>query len=191
MQPIRLAWIAAAACLTATSAPAAGLKTAVFAGGCFWSAEHDMAHVKGVRNVVSGYAGGPSRNPTYKNHEGHLEVIRVTYDPAQISYAALTRTFLRQIDPTDGGGQFCDRGPSYRTAIFYGDEAERQAAQAATAEAAKVIGKTIATQVRAAAPFWTAEAYHQDYAARNPVRYNAYRIGCGRDRRVKAVWGGR
>jgi peptide-methionine (S)-S-oxide reductase len=120
-----------------------------------------------------------------------MEVVRVTYDPAKISYARLVDQFFHNIDPTDPNGQICDQGPSYRTAVFVGDAQERQAAEAVKAEVQKTLGAPVATQIRTAAPFWMAEGYHQDYARRNPVQYNAYRIGCGRDRALKVVWGGR
>lgn len=184
--------LAASALLLGGVSPALGAsRTAVFAGGCFWSAEKAMESLAGVSSVVSGYAGGPTRNPTYQNHRGHLEVVKVTYDPARVSYAKLLDHFFRNIDPTDAGGQICDRGPSYRTAIFFGDAAEQKAAEAAKARVARLIGKPVATEIRPAATFWMAEAYHQDFAKRNKVRYEAYRIGCGRDRAISAVWAGR
>lgn len=170
---------------------AAATQTAVFAGGCFWSAELAMEKLPGVTDVVSGYAGGTSQRPTYQNHEGHLEAVKVTYDPAKVSYATLTAYFFRQIDPTDPNGQFCDQGHSYQTAVFVAGEAERQTATAAKAHVARLLGKPVATEVRAAARFWPAEAYHQDFAKKNPARYNAYKIGCGRERALKAVWAGR
>jgi peptide-methionine (S)-S-oxide reductase len=184
--------IAASTLLLAGAAPAASaLKTAVFAGGCFWSVEKAMEHVPGVTDVVSGYAGGTSSRPTYENHSGHMEAVRVTYDPAKISYARLVDQFFHNIDPTDPNGQICDQGPSYRTAVFVGSAEERQAAEVVKAQIQKTLGAPVATQIRNAAPFWMAEGYHQDYARRNPVQYNAYRIGCGRDRALKVVWGGR
>ena len=191
MSPFRAAAaFAAFASLTITPvAEAAALKTAVFAGGCFWSAEKAMEHLPGVTNVVSGYAGGALKNPTYQNHAGHLEAVKVTYDPAKISYAKLVDGFFHNIDPTDAGGQICDRGPSYATAVFVADAAETQTAQAVKAQVAKTLGKPVATRVLTGGRFWPAEAYHQDYAKKNPANYNAYRIGCGRDRALKAVWG--
>jgi peptide-methionine (S)-S-oxide reductase len=179
--------LSGAAPLSAT-AQGAGLKTAVFAGGCFWSAEYGMERLRGVKDVVVGYAGGGRANPTYQNHSGHLEAIRVTYDPAQVSYAQLVDAFFRNIDPTDAGGQICDRGPSYRTAVFTSDPAERQTAEQVRAGVVKAIGRPVATEIRPAARFWVGEAYHQDFARKNPVRYNAYKIGCGREARIKAVW---
>ena len=192
--PIRpnLAAFALAALAVAYAAPAgAATRTALFAGGCFWSAEHAMEHTPGVTNVVVGYAGGTTPNPTYEAHDGHLEAVQVTYDPAKISYPKLVESFFRHIDPTDPSGQFCDQGPSYRTAVFVGSPQERDEAEAVKAKVAQALGKPVATQIRPARRFWVGEAYHQDYARKNPVNYNAYRIGCRRDARLKAVWGGK
>ncbi|MFC3068238.1 peptide-methionine (S)-S-oxide reductase MsrA [Phenylobacterium soli] len=183
---------AAAALVCANAAPAAAaLKTAVFAGGCFWSAEHDIEGTPGVAKVVVGYAGGARPNPSYQNHEGYLEAIQVTYDPAKISYPALVDAFFHHIDPTDAGGQICDRGPTYRTAVFVADAGERQAAEAVKAKVAKTLRHSVATEIRPAARFWVGEDYHQDFAHKNPARYNAYRVGCGRDAVLRTVWGGR
>ena len=186
-----LAAATAAALFAFEAAPAAAaLKTAVFAGGCFWSAEHDIEHTPGVAKVVVGYAGGALRNPTYDNHEGHLESIQVSYDPAKISYPQLVDAFFHHIDPTDPNGQICDQGPSYRTAVFVASPQERSEAEGVKANVARTLGRPVATQVLPAATFWPAEAYHQDYARKNPVSYMAYRVGCGRDARLKAVWRG-
>ncbi|MBX3479270.1 MAG: peptide-methionine (S)-S-oxide reductase MsrA [Caulobacter sp.] len=168
-------------------------EVAYFAGGCFWCVEHDMAKIPGVIDVVSGYAGGTLRNPTYENHPGHIESVKVTFDPARISYRTLTDRFFRLVDPTDGGGQFCDRGHEYTTAIWTTSPAQKRAAEASKAAAAgdlKVSGR-IVTPVLDYVSFWPAEGYHQDYAEKNPVRYNFYRTGCGRDARVRQVWGRR
>jgi len=188
---MRIPVLAAFALSLTAAAPAAGYRTAVFAGGCFWSAEHDTEHLPGVVDVVVGYAGGASHHPTYQNHEGHLEAVRITYDPAKTNYAKLVDGFFRHIDPTDPNGQICDQGPSYRTAVFAADPAERQAAEAVKGQVAKALGRPVATQILPAATFWMGEAYHQDYARKNPMAYGAYRIGCGRDARLKAVWAGR
>ena len=168
-----------------------GAETLMVAGGCFWCVESDFEALDGVHEVVSGYAGGESANPTYKSHveEGHREVARVFYDPEVWDYAGLVRLFLRSVDVTDAGGQFCDRGHSYTTAVFYETEAERAVAERLIAEAEAEIGQPVATVVEAEAPFTPAEAYHQDYYEKNPVRYRAYRWNCGRDRRVAQVWG--
>ena len=182
--------IAAASMLAASAAPAASaLKTAVFAGGCFWSAEHDIEGTPGVVKVDVGYAGGTRPRPSYDNHDGYLESIRVTYDPAKISYPKLVDAFFHHIDPTDPGGQICDRGPTYRTAVFAGDPAERQQAEAVKAQVGRELRRPIATEVRGPATFWMGEGYHQDYARKNPAAYMAYRIGCGRDAQLAAVWG--
>lgn len=185
--------IAAASLILADAAPAAAaaLKTAVFAGGCFWSAEHDIEHTPGVANVVVGYAGGTGSHPTYDNHEGFLESIKVTYDPAKITYAQLVDAFFHHIDPTDAGGQICDRGGSYRTAVFTTSPQEKGAAEAVKAQVSKTLNKPVATMVLPATTFYMGEAYHQDYATKNPAAYMTYRVGCGRDRALKAVWGGR
>ncbi len=171
----------------------ANAQIALFGGGCFWSAERDVEAIPGVVEAVSGFAGGTVANPGYmqvvRGGTGHLEVVRVVFDPARISYGQLARRFLRTIDPTDGGGQFCDRGPTYRTAIFALNPAQRREALAAVAEANRVLRGRVVTPVRAAAPFYAAEAYHQDYARRNPGHYNRYRTGCGKDARLRQVWG--
>jgi peptide-methionine (S)-S-oxide reductase len=172
----------------ATSASAA-TKTAVFAGGCFWSVEKFFEATPGVTAAVSGYSGGTSANPTYENHTGHLEAVKVTYDPAKITYAQLVDRFYHNIDPTDPRGQICDTGPSYRTAVFTSNAEERAVADAAKAKYAKELGATITVTTRNAAPFWNAEGYHQDFAKKNPAHYERYRIGCGRDRTLKVVWG--
>ncbi|MFN0024159.1 MAG: peptide-methionine (S)-S-oxide reductase MsrA [Parvularculaceae bacterium] len=163
--------------------------TAVFAGGCFWCVETDFEKLAGVTDVVSGYSGGEKENPTYEGHEGHLEAVQVTYDPAVVSYRALADYLLRHVDPLDAGGQFCDRGPAYRTAIFAANADENAAALAAIAAAEKALGQKVVTPVLPRGAFWNAEGYHQDYAKKNPLRYKVYRTSCGRDARVKKVWG--
>lgn len=164
-------------------------ETAVFAGGCFWCVESDLEKLDGVGDVISGYAGGTTNNPTYRNHADHLEVVRAPFDPSVITYRELTDYFLRHIDPLDDGGQFCDRGNSYRTAILYANEDQKAAAEAAIAAAEEELGQKVVTPVRALDRFWIAEDYHQDYYKKNPVRYKYYRTGCRRDARVKQVWG--
>lgn len=182
---------AALAVLLALAAPvrAAEPATAVFAGGCFWCVEADFEKLEGVEKAVSGYSGGELQNPTYRNHRGHLEAVEVTYDPAIVSYRQLVDYFLRHIDPLDDGGQFCDRGHSYTSAIFVLGGSERAYAEAAVAEAEKEIGATIVTPIRERLQFWEAEDYHQDYYKKNKAKYAYYRSGCGRDRRIKQVWG--
>ena len=168
-------------------------QTAVFAGGCFWCTEADFEAMPGVISAVSGYAGGRTANPTYRQvvagGTGHLEAVRVTFDPARVSYRTLVDRFWRTIDPTDAGGQFCDRGDSYAPAVFV-TPAQRADAEASRRAAAAEIGEArFRTPIRLAARFWPAEAEHQDYYRRNPLRYRVYRQGCGRDARLRAIWG--
>ena len=182
------------AALAAAASPTAALaaeRQAIFAGGCFWCIEKDFEGVPGVIDVVSGYTGGTNENPTYKNHTkyGHREVVRITYDDAKIDYPTLASMFFRSVDPTDAGGQFCDRGFSYSTAIYALDGKQLEQAKAAKADAAAALGKELATEITMAAPFTEAEDYHQDYYRKSPVRYRYYRYACGRDKRVKALWG--
>jgi peptide-methionine (S)-S-oxide reductase len=143
-----------------------------------------------VKGVVVGYSGGARQHPSYENHEGHLESIKVTYDPRQISYPQLVDAFFHHIDPTDPNGQICDQGPSYRTAVFVAGPAEKAAAEQVKAQVARALGHPVATMVLPAGTFWMGEDYHQDYARKNPINYNAYRVGCGRDARLRAVWSG-
>ena len=173
--------------------PPARVATAVFAGGCFWCVEADFDKVNGVIETVSGYTGGTLDNPTYKQvtrgNTGHYESVKVTYDPSKVSYDELTDYFVHHIDPTDAKGQFCDKGPSYRSAIFVSGQGERQSAEAVLASAKEKLGQDVATQVLAETTFWPAEDYHQDYYVRSAVKYDFYRAACGRDARVKEVWG--
>ena len=173
--------------------PAARSERAIFAGGCFWSTERDLERLPGVTSVVSGFTGGSEANPSYAQVAGertsHVEAVVVQFDPARISYGRLVRHFLHSIDPTDNGGQFCDRGANYRTAIFAIGAAQRREAEAALAEANRQLGGRVVTPVRTASRFFGAPPEHQDYAARNPERYNAYRRGCGKDARLRQVWG--
>ncbi|HEY1224982.1 MAG TPA: peptide-methionine (S)-S-oxide reductase MsrA [Brevundimonas sp.] len=168
-------------------------EVAVFAGGCFWSTEHNFEAMPGVVSAVSGFAGGRAANPTYEQvvagGTGHLEAVQVTFDPGRITYRQLVDRFWRTIDPTDARGQFCDRGASYGTAVF-ATAAQRPAAESSRRAAAAVIGADrFVTPVRDAVRFWPAEAYHQDFARRNPVRYGGYSRFCGREARLRAVWG--
>lgn len=166
-------------------------RTAVFAGGCFWCMESDFEKLEGVGDVVSGYSGGTSQNPTYRDHAGHLEVVRVPYDPDVVTYRELVDYFFRHIDPFDDGGQFCDRGYSYTTGVFYANADEYEAAKAGKEAAEAELGQSVVTPLIELDKFWIAEDYHQDYYKKNPVRYKVYRVGCGRDRRVEKVWGKR
>lgn len=186
-------------------AHAADIQTTVVAGGCFWCVEADFEQVPGVIDVVSGYAGGTVANPTYRQvvrgGTGHLEVAQITYDADRLSYADLLHLFLRSVDPLDAGGQFCDRGHSYSTAIFVETAQERATAEAALAEASAALGRQVVTPVREAATFYPAEAYHQDYyrssdlivtrfgPRRKSVAYELYREACGRDARLRELWG--
>lgn len=178
------------------SASVKGTAEAVFAGGCFWCLEHDLEHLPGVVDAVSGYSGGSLRNPTYRQVSaggtGHQEAVRVRFDPARLSYATLLRSYWRNVDPFDGGGQFCDRGSSYRPVIFTRGDEQQQQARASLQSAARELGSqaaAIQVQIRPLQTFWPAEDYHQNYAETNAVKYNYYRWACGRDRRLDAVWG--
>jgi peptide-methionine (S)-S-oxide reductase len=171
------------------TAPSGAVDEAVFAGGCFWCMEHDMGAIPGVISVESGYTGGRNANPTYENHPGHFEAVRVRYDSARISYEQLLDRYWPLVDPTDAGGQFCDRGSSYRTAIFV-TPAQRPIAEASKREiiASGRVNGDVVTPVLDLGAFTVAEEYHRDYAQRNPARYAAYRAACGRDRVLRQVW---
>ncbi|MEH6584202.1 MAG: peptide-methionine (S)-S-oxide reductase MsrA [Halioglobus sp.] len=164
---------------------------AIFAGGCFWCMESAYQEYEGVTEVVSGFTGGDLQNPTYKGrHEGHYEAVQVTYDPAVVSYGQLLAFFWRNVDPFDGGGQFCDRGDSYRSALFFNGEQERKLAEASqVAVASQFPEDTIATELLPTSTFWPVEEGHQDYYLKNPLRYKYYRWNCGRDQRLEALWG--
>jgi len=176
----------------ALNAQAKTLEMATFAGGCFWCIESDFDHVPGIVKTISGYTGGQGQNPTYKTYvsKGYIESLTVTYDPKITSYKKLLDVFWHSVDPTDAGGQFCDRGHAYITGIFV-----KNAKQAAIAKASKAAlikanpDKHIVTKIYKAGRFYNAERYHQGYGARNPIRYHYYRRGCGRNARVKQVWG--
>lgn len=181
----------------ATSAPAAGnapTATAIFAGGCFWCMEADFEKLPGVLEAESGYTAGKTPNPTYRDvsngHTGHTEAVRVVYDPAKVSYAQLVEHFWRNIDPTEKNRQFCDIGSQYRSGIYWQNEAERKVVEASHAALVKSGRfKTIHTELAAASTFHLAEDYHQNYAKKNSVRYSYYRLSCGRDARLKKLWG--
>lgn len=188
---IKAALTAAVFSLTAMASQSAmaETKSAYFAGGCFWCIEKDFEHVEGVSEVESGYQGGKIDNPTYRNHPGYIESVRIDYDPAKVDYAQLLKVYFRSVDPTDAGGQFCDRGHAYTSAIFAGDAEEAKLANQAKADAAADLGQDIATVVRDNAKFWLAEGYHQNYYKKNPVRYKYYRFRCGRNQTVEKLWG--
>ena len=173
--------------------PAPGLRTAAFAGGCFWCMEQPFERLDGVTEVVSGYTGGTVANPTYRlvggGRTGHKEAVQVTYDPARVSYRRLLDVFWRNVDPLDAGGQFCDRGQEYATAVYADDAEQRDAAERSKAAVRERLGQPVATEIVEAGPFYRAEDYHQDYAATNPLRYRYYRYSCGRDARLRQLWG--
>ena len=185
-------WIAAIAFAEGASA---SQETAIFAGGCFWCEETAFVGGPGVISVTSGYTGGQTKNPTYEQVSagvtGHAESVQVVFDPAKISYAQLLDVFWHNIDPTQKGGQFCDHGTQYRSAIFYKDENQRKAAEESKRkleEQPRFKGQ-IATEITAATTFYPAEEYHQQFYKKNPLRYHEYRLGCGRDARLKQIWG--
>jgi peptide-methionine (S)-S-oxide reductase len=179
------------------SAPAAAAtQKATFAGGCFWCVEADFDKVPGVISTISGYTGGTVANPTYEQvsakHTGHAEAVEIVYDPSKVTYDQLLDYYWHHIDPTTKDRQFCDAGTPYRTAIFAHGETQMKAALASKAalEKSKPFKEPIVTEIVAARPFYPAETYHQDYYRKNPVRYEFYRTSCGRDARVKQLWGG-
>ncbi len=177
------------------TAQQARTEIATFAGGCFWCVESDFDTVPGVLKTVSGYTGGDVANPTYKQvtagGTGHREAVQITFDPSKVTYAELLEIFWRSVDPTDGGGQFCDRGQSYETAIFANSPAQRRlAAQSRSQiEEAGILKAKIVTPIEDAGPFYAAEDYHQNFYQKSPLRYRFYRFRCGRDARVEDVWG--
>jgi peptide-methionine (S)-S-oxide reductase len=170
-------------------ARAGATKTAIFAGGCFWCVEDAFDEVDGVTETISGYAGGTMPNPTYGQHQGYVEAVKVTYDPAKVTYAKLLDQFWHNIDPFDPNGQFCDQGPAYHTVIFVNDDAEKQLAETTEAEIAKRFHKQVATEIRPVTTFTAAEDYHQNYHEENPVSYKYYKWGCGRAQRLAQIWG--
>ena len=173
----------------------AGLEVATFAGGCFWCVESDFDTVPGVTRTVSGYTGGHVDNPTYRQvtseTTGHREAVQIYFDPKQVSYSELLEIFWRSVDPTDSGGQFCDRGESYTTAIFANSDEQRMLAQASKTmlEKSGALKRPVVTTIEDAETFYPAEGYHQDYYKKNPLRYKLYRYSCGRDARIKDLWG--
>ncbi|MFK7836940.1 MAG: peptide-methionine (S)-S-oxide reductase MsrA [Sulfitobacter sp.] len=190
-----------------TAAKAAGTETITVAGGCFWCVESDFESVRGVKEAVSGFAGGKTANPTYKQvtggGTGHYEAVQIQFDPGVISRDQILSMFFRSVDPTDAGGQFCDRGPSYRTAIFAANGAQKASAEKAKADAQAALGQKIVTPILGASKFYPADAYHQDYykssdrlavtsvglGVKKSTAYKRYRKNCGRDARVRQLWG--
>ena len=164
----------------------------ILAGGCFWCLEHDIESLKGINFVQSGYSGGDLERPTYENHEGHQEVVLVNYDSKLVSLPEILRLYLRNIDPLDGKGQFCDRGDSYRPVIFYKDSIEKSEAENALFSASNELGvplEMISVELKSKSQFWLAEEYHQDFAERNELKYKFYRFSCGRDQKLDKLWG--
>jgi len=164
----------------------------ILAGGCFWCLEHDLEYVEGVDFVKSGYSGGDLNNPSYENHNGHQEVVLVNYDPQIISLDEILRVYLRNIDPLDGKGQFCDRGDSYRPVIFYQNSTEENYSNNALISASRELNvpiEKIKVEVKPKNKFWLAEAYHQNFADNNEFKYKFYRYSCGRDKRLDQLWG--
>ena len=164
----------------------------ILAGGCFWCLEHDLEYLDGVDFVQSGYSGGDLNNPTYENHNGHQEVVLVNYDPEIVSLDKILRLYLRNIDPLDGKGQFCDRGDSYRPVIFYQDSIEENKSNDALISASRELQvpiEEIKVEVKSKNKFWLAEDYHQDFAENNEFKYKFYRYSCGRDKRLDELWG--
>lgn len=180
--------------LLAAAATPAKTEKAIFAGGCFWCVESDFEKLPGVISAVSGYTAGKEKNPSYEQvssqRTGHTEAVELSYDPSKVSYAQLVEFFWRHIDPTVKDQQFCDHGPQYRSGIYPLDAAQQKTAEASKAAlVASGRFKTIHTEIVPATTFWPAEDYHQDYYSKNPLRYQYYRYGCGRDARIHQLWG--
>ena len=178
---------------TRATAPAPKLETATFAGGCFWSMERPFENTPGVVSTVVGFAGGTAKNPTYDQVStrttGHAESVQVQFDPSKVSYERLLDIYWHNIDPLTNDRQFCDQGTEYRTVVFYAKDSQRVAAERSRAEVQKHFTKPVVTQIVPMGAFYKAEDYHQDYYKRNPIRYKYYRGRCGRDERLKEVWG--
>lgn len=199
----RMAWLflLTAGVITATATLAAGpekesakrLATATFAGGCFWCMQHPFDELDGVISTTAGYTGGHTKNPTYEEVSagatGHAESVRVVYDPERVSYAKLLDVFWHNVDPLTANRQFCDGGNQYRTAIFYHDESQQRLAEESKRALEKAHGWRIVTEIVSAGAFYPAEEYHQEFYKKNPVRYKTYRFLCGRDQRLKELWG--
>lgn len=192
----RTPWLALAAIVIGLGSAGAADQprmTATVAGGCFWCVESLFQGVDGVISVTSGYTGGKVKDPTYdqvsSGKTGHAEAVQVVYDPTRITYEKLIDIFWKNIDPTTLDAQFCDEGDQYRSAIFYHDEAQKKVAEATKLEVEKKLGKKVVTEIAPASDFYRAEEYHQRYHEKNPLRYQMYRAGCGRDARLKEIWG--
>jgi peptide-methionine (S)-S-oxide reductase len=179
--------------LVGIPASAAERGEALFAGGCFWCEEATFEGLPGVEQVISGFTGGTAKDPTYEQVSaggtGHAEAVRVVFDPSKISYRQLLEVYWHNVDPVDGGGQFCDRGDQYRPAIYWLDEAQHKAIETSMKAVEKQLKHKLAVEIRKAGPFYAAEAYHQDFFKTHAERYHEYRNGCGRDRRLMELWG--
>jgi len=166
---------------------------ATFAGGCFWCMEPPYDELEGVTSTISGYIGGTKKDPTYEQVSagttGHTEAVQITYDPQKVTYEKLLEIFWRNIDPLTANAQFCDSGSQYRSGIFYHDEAQKKLAEASKKRVQTRFKQPVVTEITAASEFYPAEDYHQDYYKKNPIRYKIYRYGCGRDQRLKELWG--
>ena len=190
-----LALMLSAALAQSPPAPKQELETATFAGGCFWCVEADFDKVDGVVSTISGFMGGKTPKPNYQTvtagGTGHLEVVQISFDPKKVTYQKLLDTFWMSIDPYDANGQFCDKGDSYRTAVFAHTPEQKALAAASREKIVKdgPLKKAVATEVRDSGPFTAAEDYHQDFYKTNPIRYKTYRYGCGRDARLEQIWG--
>jgi len=190
---IALLALAFAALTTPIAAQTPQTASVILAGGCFWCMEPPYDKTDGVIATISGYSGGKTANPTYEQvsagSTGHIEVVKVEYDPAKVSYEKLLDIFWRNIDPFDADGQFCDKGSQYRSAIFFGNDKEKELAEASKKQIAEKLGQAVVTDILPASEFYPAEDYHQDYYEKNPLKYKFYRYGCGRDARLETVWG--
>ncbi|MCG7600962.1 peptide-methionine (S)-S-oxide reductase MsrA [Halomonas sp. McH1-25] len=192
--PLMFAWIALATlALPVQAQDTTETAQATFAGGCFWCMEEAYDEIDGVQRTISGYTDGDEQDPSYEQVASgatdHAEAVRVEYDPSQVDYATLLEAFWHNIDPFAEDRQFCDTGSQYRSAIFYHDEQQKQLAERTKADLEQRFGRDIATQIVPAGQFWDAEAYHQDYYEKNPVRYRFYKAGCGRTERLEEIWG--
>ena len=174
--------------------PPVATEEATFAGGCFWCLEEALEKIAGVTAALSGYTGGPTKNPTYdevsSGRTGHTEAVRIRFDTTNVTYAQVLDAFWRNIDPTDAGGQFCDRGTQYRAGIFVHDDRQRQLAEASKRAlvASGRFKQGVVTEITPAGAFYLAEGYHQDYYKKNPIQYRFYKFGCGRERRLAEIW---
>lgn len=188
----QLLWLTLGVIMTTNANAETKLEQATLGGGCFWCMEKPFEDLYGVKSVTSGYSGGETENPTYKDvssgKSGHIEVVEIKYDPTLISYEEIIKTYWVNIDTENPNGQFCDIGPQYKTIIFYHNEEQRKIAEKTKAEVEKT-GRTVTTTIKPAKTFYKAEEYHQDFYKKNPVRYKYYALTCGREKRLQNLWG--